>query len=204
MDKTLLSQVICTRISHDLIGNAGALSNALELLEDGDTDFLDDIKKILAGSSAVLSARMRFFRLAFGLDNAALFDNKGVFGVIKNYLHTLGNMTNKYDFQAENTRPEHNRYILLTVMIFADLLIKGGEIRACFENDDLWIAGVSQTDFPRDKIAAVKSILHGDKDYETDAQYAHILCLKELIAAKSQINLLESAENTLVFQICGI
>ena len=41
---TKLSQIICTRISHDLIGNIGAVSNAVELLEEGDMDFMDDIK----------------------------------------------------------------------------------------------------------------------------------------------------------------
>ena len=54
----LVSELICTRISHDLIGNIGAVSNAVELLEEGDMDFLDDIKSILKTSSGVLSARL--------------------------------------------------------------------------------------------------------------------------------------------------
>ena len=50
-----LSELICTRISHDLIGNIGAVGNAVELLEDGDMDFLDDIKSILQISSVLPS-----------------------------------------------------------------------------------------------------------------------------------------------------
>ena len=32
--KTELSELICTRISHDLIGSIGAVSSALELIEE--------------------------------------------------------------------------------------------------------------------------------------------------------------------------
>lgn len=45
MENTLsvseISELVCTRISHDLIGNIGAVSNAVELLEEGDMDFMD-------------------------------------------------------------------------------------------------------------------------------------------------------------------
>ena len=44
MNKAPIAELVCTRISHDLIGNIGAVANAVELLEEGDTDFLDEIK----------------------------------------------------------------------------------------------------------------------------------------------------------------
>lgn len=65
MENTLsvseISELVCTRISHDLIGNIGAVSNAVELLEEGDMDFMDDIRSILKVSSGVLTARLKFF-----------------------------------------------------------------------------------------------------------------------------------------------
>ena len=69
-DKINISELICTRISHDLIGNIGAFANAVELLEDD--DFIDEIKNTLKTSSEVLTARLKFFRMAFGLTNANL------------------------------------------------------------------------------------------------------------------------------------
>lgn len=60
LSETELAELICTRISHDVIGNVGAVSNAVELLEEGDMDFLDDIRSILKVSSSVLSARLKF------------------------------------------------------------------------------------------------------------------------------------------------
>ena len=51
MNNNLITELVCTRISHDIIGNIGAVANAVELLEEGDLDFLDDIKSILKNSS---------------------------------------------------------------------------------------------------------------------------------------------------------
>ncbi len=71
-NKINISQLICTRISHDLIGNVGAFANAVELMEDEDDEFLAEIKSTLKTSSQVLTARLKFFRMAFGLSNANL------------------------------------------------------------------------------------------------------------------------------------
>ena len=71
-----ITELVCTRVSHDLIGNIGALGNAVELLEDGDNDFLPEIKSMLKISFGVLSARLKFFRMAFGRTNAYLQNPK--------------------------------------------------------------------------------------------------------------------------------
>ena len=84
-----ISELICTRISHDLIGNIGAVANAVELLEEGDMDFLDDIRSILKVSSQVLAARLKFFRMAFGLENANLEDASLVRKTTADYLKTI-------------------------------------------------------------------------------------------------------------------
>ena len=47
LSQTELSELICTRLSHDLIGSIGAVASALELMEEdgGTTD--EDTKKIV-------------------------------------------------------------------------------------------------------------------------------------------------------------
>ena len=67
-----ISEIMATRLSHDLIGNIGAVANAVELLNEGDEDDREDISNILNFSSKVLSRRLKFFRLCFGLSNAAV------------------------------------------------------------------------------------------------------------------------------------
>ena len=198
MEKTQLAQLVCTRISHDIIGNVGAVANALELFEDGDTDFFDDIRQILSVSSRVLSARMRFFRLAFGLNNGALTDNDVVFDTIDNYLQTLGSGNNRFSFLSDhNTLVEHNKMILIAVMVLADLLPRGGEIKTCFEGGKLWIAAIAEQ-YSEQKIEAMKDILAGSPNYDADAQYAHIIYLKELVSDEYRLSLMDAQGPVLV------
>ena len=89
MNNSLVTELICTRLSHDIVGNIGAVSNAVELLEEGDMDFIDDIKSILSVSSKTLAARLKFFRMTFGLNNANLENSDIVFKTAQDYLHTL-------------------------------------------------------------------------------------------------------------------
>ena len=43
MNETTLSEILTTRLSHDLIGNIGAVANAVELLNEGDEE--EDLTK---------------------------------------------------------------------------------------------------------------------------------------------------------------
>ena len=61
MSDTFLAEIIATRLSPDLIGNIGAVSNAVELLNEGDEQDLEDVNNILNFSSKVLSKRLKFF-----------------------------------------------------------------------------------------------------------------------------------------------
>jgi hypothetical protein len=44
MSNTFLAEVIATRLSHDLIGNIGAVCNGVELLKEGDEQDIEDVK----------------------------------------------------------------------------------------------------------------------------------------------------------------
>ena len=46
-----ISEIVATRLSHDLIGNIGAVANAVELLNEGDEEDREDIGNILNFSS---------------------------------------------------------------------------------------------------------------------------------------------------------
>ena len=48
-----ISEIVATRLSHDLIGNIGAVANAVELLNEGDEDDREDIGNILNFSAYV-------------------------------------------------------------------------------------------------------------------------------------------------------
>ena len=172
---SLVSELICTRISHDLIGNIGAVSNAVELLEEGDMDFLDDIKSILKTSSKVLSARLKFFRMAFGLNNANLENLEQVKEVTASYLATVGGQTSPIlDFNLSDSR--YNRAVMLIIMAISDLLVKGGKIKTC-------VAVEEGARLATEKLSQSMQVLKGAAQ-DVGAQDAPILYLLEVCRAK--------------------
>jgi len=60
-------QLLSSRLCHDLIGPSGAIHNGMELYEEMGGDDGGDALKMVAASVAQLSARLGFFRMAFGL-----------------------------------------------------------------------------------------------------------------------------------------
>jgi histidine phosphotransferase ChpT len=68
-DPLLLAGLLCSRLCHDLVGPVGAVVNGVELLsdaEDDDDELRDQSIALIGDSAAEVSARLKFFRLAFG------------------------------------------------------------------------------------------------------------------------------------------
>lgn len=176
--KSLTSEYISTRLSHDIAGNIGAVANAVELLEDGDMDFLDDIKSILKTASKVLSSRIKFFRMAFGTNNSNLQDLEQIKNVINSYLSTVGGSNPpQADFGQINTA--HTKAIMLIVMSIADLLIKGGVIHIGQCENKTFIAIDDTARISEDKlIQSINVLKNNTLDYT--AQDAPLLYLLEI------------------------
>ena len=183
MNKNIsLSELICTRISHDLIGNIGAVANAVELLEEGDMDFLDDIRSILKTSSQVLAARLKFFRMAFGLNNANLEDAALVRKTTADYLKTIGNQNSKIELEIGDYTTSYARIIMVCVMALADLVIRDGKISVKENGRKLYVNIYSLTKLSEQKKTVLTTLLSG-AEAEYLAQYAPVFYLKELLKA---------------------
>lgn len=183
--KTNLSELICTRFNHDIIGNVGAVANAVELLEEGDMDFLDDIKSILKTSSTILSARLKFFRLAFGLQNPALDDVEQVRNISQAYLSTVGGK-NPPQLDFDSINPRHHRGTMLAIMTLADLLVRGGHIKVCSQNNKTIISVENDVAVSAEKSKQVCNVFQNTVENIT-AQDAPLLSLLELCRKSSII-----------------
>lgn len=183
LSSTEISELICTRMSHDIIGNIGAVSNAVELLEEGDMDFLDDIKSILKNSSSVLTSRLKFFRMVFGSANANLDKLDMVKNITQDYLLTLGNKNYPIELSIQLQHSELSKIAMLSVMIIADTLIRGGKIEVVENNQQLQIYSAA-TSRSNEKISEIKKIVDGCFD-DISAQYAPLFYLQELLKERN-------------------
>ncbi|MBO0335224.1 hypothetical protein J0X12_16500 [Sneathiella sp. CAU 1612] len=63
-----LASLMSSKLCHDVIGPIGAVCNGIELVsDDGNEDMRTEALKLVSESAGEASARLQFYRLAFGL-----------------------------------------------------------------------------------------------------------------------------------------
>ncbi len=187
--KNLTAELICTRISHDIMGSIGAIGNATELLEEGDMDFIDDIKSILNTSFENLSKRMKFFRLVFGVDNSNLTDGALVEKTACEYTSTLGNKNYPIDLHWGEITTANVKPALLAMMVMADLMLRGGKLSVT-QDKQIIIAGIAKdAKISPDKWQHLQDILQAKLLF--DANMAPLAALVE-IAGNDNVQLIEN------------
>ena len=175
-----ITEIVCTRISHDLIGNIGALANALEVMEDDDIDFMEEIKSTLNFSSTVLMSRLKFFRLVFGLNNANLENADTVRNISQNYVKSI-NPHHQIDLDISpiNGQSDLNRVIMLAVMLCSDIIVKGGKITIKTDSQQITTNVTSLFPLAQNKIIEINNIIKGIYP-ENLSQYAPLFYLQEM------------------------
>lgn len=67
VDPTLLANLMCSRLCHDLLSPVGGMTNGIELLQDEtDPAMREQCIELLAHGARRTATKLRFFRLAFG------------------------------------------------------------------------------------------------------------------------------------------
>lgn len=181
-NKFNISELVCTRISHDLIGNIGAFSNAMELLEDDDNDksFIDESHQMLKRISSVLSARLKFFRLVFGSTNSNLEKTNIIETTATEYLDTLNpNARISLSICPVEGKADFNRVLLLAIMIGAEVLIRGGKIYITAEDGFIKVKSVSDAPLSELKIKDMQRVINGEK-VDNQAQYVALYYLQQM------------------------
>lgn len=192
LSKTELTELVCTRVSHDLIGSIGAVSSALELIEEDGGQLEEDTKNILQTGANTLIARQKFFRVAFGLDSQKM-QLSDLVVLCEEYLKTIGSKDNPIKLKLQKVSGELAKIVCVCVMIAAELYIKSGEISISVSADNMKVHAISDFKLAASKIAAYQKILVGEKIEDNVSQYAALYYLKALLG-KNVLVTLTSAE----------
>jgi histidine phosphotransferase ChpT len=66
-------ELLTARLCHELTGPIGAVGNGVELLDEGDPDFVGDVLTLVRDSARRAANRLRFYRFCYGFSgNAAI------------------------------------------------------------------------------------------------------------------------------------
>ncbi len=70
-----VTELLASRLCHDLVGPVGAVNNGLELLEDEEMGMADDALQLAAKSARQAADILQFYRLAYGMAGGRIGNN---------------------------------------------------------------------------------------------------------------------------------
>lgn len=198
-DDCKLSELIATRISHDLAGGIGSLFNMLECLEAGENLLAED-KNILDNVAESLKARQQFLRVAFGVSTKSISVDE-LQNLCDKYLATVGSRTYEISLQLKNAVPELAKYICLCVMCASEIVIKGAQIVIDVNKDNMIVKVISDAKLAEGKILAYKNILAGILPDDGEAsQSVALIYLRKILGEEVSFNI-QNDENSFVLTI---
>lgn len=177
---TELAEIISTRISHDLIGNIGALSSAIELIKENNNELDEETLKIIRTAEQTLKARQKFFRITFGLDTKSL-KSEELYDICQSYLSTVGSKLYPITLELTGISAELAKFLCLGVMIGAEVCIRGGNINIVVDQNNMIIRVKSDYNLSSSKITEYQNILNNIRPQDNISQYVQLIYLRELL-----------------------
>jgi len=162
-----LAELIGSRICHDLISPIGAINNGIELLgmsNDASGPEIDLINESVENASA----RIRFFRLAFGAAGAQKISAHEIRTILRDVMQG-SKLTVQWDHEADCARQDV-RLAFLAKSCLESAMPYGGQISMGLR-DGAWLVSGQSSKFKAD--AEMWSIL-GDGEIPSDIQPAQV------------------------------
>lgn len=127
-----VSELLCSKLCHDLIGPVSAINNGLEFVTAEETSMLDDAVSLIGKSAALAAERLAYFRIAFGASGK---ENTLKMAVIRQLAESLWS-ENRLDFSWEGSgasgdidvSQRFGKLILNLALLSTDCLPKRGQI----------------------------------------------------------------------------
>ena len=137
----LLSSLTGSRICHDLISPIGAITNGLELLGLSGSTTGPELA-LIDESVAQATARIKFFRLAFGVADASLQSVEDIAEILRGF-DTGGRFKIQFEAQGAVARSKV-RLLFLSVLCLERAMPFGGTIKLTRKDQTWEIRGQSE------------------------------------------------------------
>ncbi|MBN66434.1 MAG: hypothetical protein CMM94_02565 [Rickettsiales bacterium] len=135
-----LTEMLCTRLCHDLTGPIGAVNNGIEFMQDDAFDMQDQALELIVGSAQEASNRLQFYRQAYGrINESGEADLQQLRSVAEAFFSTSKislDWADQYtDPSVMSVSMKMGRLLLNLMIISAGSLLKGGSIVVKLESD---------------------------------------------------------------------
>lgn len=137
MTEIRLTELLCSKLCHDLVGPIGAIGNGMELLEEEDLGMSKEALDLTAHSTRRASAILQFYRIAYGLGQTErrqdpAFLSELAAGILKDTRVALA----WPDEARAQTWPEGSGKLILNMIALAlEALPTGGSVQVGIAED---------------------------------------------------------------------
>ena len=162
---TRASEILISKICHDLISPVGAVNNGIEYVADMGADGLADGLDLLAHSARQASVKLQLFRMCYGAGGSdAKVTGKTVYETFQNYIRD-SKATLEWDLlndMPDDDLPAGYLKIVLNAMVYVfEALPKGGVVKVTYDGTNMHVTGTGD----RIKLKeGAQDALNGDLD----------------------------------------
>lgn len=118
-------ELLASRLCHELISPVGAINNGVELLNDGDVDFVRDATTLIGQSARRAAMRLQFYRFAYGVGSGggALDARALVAGILEG-----GKLRCDWPAEFDALPPPWQKLACNMTLLAAEILPRGGTV----------------------------------------------------------------------------
>ncbi len=139
MNDIRLTELLCSKLCHDLVGPVGAIGNGMELLAEEELGMSDEALSLTALSTRRASAILQFYRIAYGLGQTERRQDPNFLAELAEGLLEGGRVSLDWPDEAKAmVWPEGSGKLILNMISLAqEALPTGGTVRVGItESDD--------------------------------------------------------------------
>jgi histidine phosphotransferase ChpT len=143
LDPLHLAALVSSRLCHDLISPIGAIGNGVELMMMDQAGTSGQEMALILESTCAANARIRFFRVAFGLCGPDQRINRSEIATIIDDLTTGGRLKIVWDSPMELARRDV-KLALLGLLCIESALPQGGDVTVTLSDTGWQLAATSR------------------------------------------------------------
>lgn len=138
-----IAELLCSRLCHELVAGIAAINNGVELITEIDSSMMDEAMELIGSSARQSSARLQFYRMAYGLaGNEALKSLSEVRELVEKLIAGERRISAGYR-EFDNTAalaPGWGKLMLNLFIFGGDCLPRGGKVTLGLEDDRRLVA----------------------------------------------------------------
>lgn len=181
-----LSQLVCSRLCHDLVGAAGAINAGLEILAElGGLD--DSALQLATTSGQEMTRRLAFYRVAFGAGGAGSAGAEiATLRKLAGDFYTSGNIVLNWPEDPNGIAeidPMFGKLLLNVILIAAECLPRGGvvDVRVVALDDGIGMAVSSEGEDAGLREDIAQAMTPGQAIENTDSRSIHAFVTQMLV-----------------------